>query len=264
MEKIYTTIQREKIRVRSFKLDKGIWRTSCLAKTHPYLIKHTYFLHPDDAIAIAITEGIQLPFELQIASNLYQTKKPTKAKKGGWKNETKREALAQVYWYENPQGTIQGSSRKAFWLKMLSKDEKALCKTVTSKQMTKMDRRNFETYERERGFEFVNGSVENTPKNRGRIKSIQRSNDLLPTIPGVMIKKENHVAFDFMNLKVVLETVADYLCFCDPCTTPEELLSHPLIQMYSQEGGIALSKIIEFSLQETLQSLCQDDSPPEF
>ncbi len=244
VEKIYTAIQKEKIRVRSFKLDKGLWRNSCLAKKHPYLIKHTYFLHPSDAIAIAVTEGIELPFELQIASNLYQTKKPTKAKKGGWKNETRREALAQVYWYENPQGTIQGSVKNAFLLKMLSQKARDRCKTVTTKQMTKIDRRNFETYEREREFEFVNGNGENTPKNRGRIKSIQRSNDLLPSIPGIMIKKEGHVAFDFMNLKVVLETVADYLCFCDRCTIPEELLNHPLIQMYSHEGGISLNRLL--------------------
>jgi hypothetical protein len=264
VEKIYTAIQKEKIRARSFKLDKGIWRNSCLTKKHSYLAKHTYFLPPDDAIAIAVTEGIQLPFELQIASNLYQTKKPTKAKKGGWKNETRREALAQIYWYENPQGTIQGSVKNAFLLKMLSRKEKVRCKTVTTKQMTKIDRRNFDTYEREREFEFVNGNGENTPKNRGRIKNIRPSNDLLPTIPGVMIKKENHVAFDFMNLKVVLETIADYLCFYSLSTTPEELLSHPLIQMYSQEGGTPLSKITEFSLKETLQSLHFDDTPPEF
>lgn len=147
---------------------------------------------------------------------------------------------------------------------MLSRKEKARCKIVTTKQMTKIDRRNFETFEREREFEFVNGNGENTPKNRGRIKNIRRSDDLLPTIPGVMINKDNHVAFDFMNLKVVLETIADYLYFCNLCKTPEELLSYPLIQMYSQEGGNSLTKIIEFSLKETLQSLGQDDTPPEF
>ncbi|MBA3815854.1 MAG: hypothetical protein H0X29_04910 [Parachlamydiaceae bacterium] len=257
LEKIYTAIQNEEIWVYSYRFCKAISIEGSFAKKHPYLNKHTYFLHPDDALAIAITEGIQLPFELQIASSLYQTKKPTEAKKGGWKNETKREALAQIYWYENPGGSIQEFVRQAYQLKAESQKKYGSC-TITRSvggilyKSTKKGK-----------FEFINGNGENTPKNRGRIvKNIKCSNELIPPIPGIIVRKDEYVAFDFKNLKVVLETIKDHLCFKNPAITSEELLSYPLIQIYFQAGGAPLNKIIEFSLRHTLEDMFLYENSP--
>lgn len=257
LEKLYTAIQNEEIWVYSYRFCKGISIECSFTKKYPYLNKHTYFLHPDDAIAVAITEGIQLPFELQIATGLYQTKKPSKAKKGGWKNETRREALAQVYWYENPGGSIQEFVRSAYQLKAESR------KKYGSYTITRSVGGVLYKSSKKGKFEFINGNGENTPKNRGRIvKNIRCSNELISPIPGIMVKKEEYAAFDFKNLKVVLETIKDYLCFKNPAITSEELLSYPLIQMYSQAGGAPLNKIIEFSLKQILEDMFLYENSP--
>jgi hypothetical protein len=171
-------------------------------KSCPFLRNHTYFLSSDDILAIAVTEGIALPLELQIASGLRQVSNSSPLSISDTK-EIQRQAVAQMFWYKYPKESICG-----------------ICSRMESLRGAGR-------------FKFLHDSQQSQTRARVLAKSIKPINaNELPHIPHIIDRQEESVVFDFAKLKIALSALAD-LVLIDHVESPFELLSHPLIALYA-------------------------------
>lgn len=100
-----------------------------------------YFFDPYELIAFVVTEGFQLPLELQKAAKIYQINNLDTPLTIPSKKHTQRQAAALAFWHKYPKSNISKISRK------------------------------FEQLKKYRGFHFINDS-EN--RNRKVIKDLSR------------------------------------------------------------------------------------------
>ncbi len=184
-----------------------------------------YFFDPYEIIAFVVTEGFQLPQELQKAANIYQMDNLDTPLTIPSKKQIKRQVLAMAFWHKYPKFTISEISRR------------------------------FERLKKYREFRFINDS-EN--RNRKVIKELKPPNSKAHLmLPGIFEKLNGKIMFDFQRLKIVVNTIADLLMLADRNTTPSDILSHELIHLYISAGGKQIKSIIEFSLQDTFEYLYQ-------
>lgn len=212
------------------------------------LQNYTYLIEPYEFLAYAVTEGILLPKELQIASGLHHAQKPTYAKKNGWINEAKREAFAQICWYKNPNDNCSELTRK-----ILNFNKSIYGKRVIIQKKLKQESQETWRLSQLKEFEFLYDSEKRTWDIANSVKPPSPS--MVPAIPGLVQKYDNIVAIDFRHLKVVLNTIADLLLLKNPVQSPQELLSHPLIGMYTIDGGVSVEKVVKFILRNQLEIL---------
>lgn len=204
---------KHKITLFSLKLRGGV-EYSCLGK-------FMYFFDPHEFIALAVTEGIKLPLELQKATGLFQTYN-SKPLSESSKKQVMRQAIAQAFWHKYPDFSISEITRRFSKLKNFYGNS----------------------------FGFINESVN---RNREVIRALQpKDSKPVLLLPGIVQKNDGILAFNFQKLKIAVNIIAYLLIRTNNKITENEILSHPLIGSYINLGGDKLKYIIEYSLREAL------------
>jgi hypothetical protein len=103
MSLLRIAIEEQGVQILHHKVEFMSWRMKM--ESHPSFNNHTTFLSPEDALAIAVTEGMILPHELQVASGLYQLPRQRLTKP--MEKLIKRLAVAQVYWHRSEKPSIE-------------------------------------------------------------------------------------------------------------------------------------------------------------
>ncbi len=175
------------------------------------------------ALAIAATEGVVFPREIQIASGVYQDPRTEKdSLTCGIVNTLRRSVVSQLFWYHNPRMNIS-----------------QICREISRvRDAAPPELKNY--------LSFLNDS-----KMRSRVdvkKTTPVSDSSLPVIPGVMREEKGAVLLNFPQLKVVLSTLA-YLLSIRKVKTSLELIHHPLVAMYNRNNSRTIDYIIKFCLQ---------------
>lgn len=155
-----------------------------------------YLVKPMEITFLAVSQGIILPIELQIAANLHQIPRRTRISKTEEKR-IKRLITAQVFWYKFPGENIS-----------------QICQKIDS-------------VKKKRGFDFVHGSA-------NRLRDVVKQARPHPKkgfscISEVMDQKGEKFRFDFYYLKILL----DMMGLLYPKIKIKERLSHPLLKPYT-------------------------------
>lgn len=225
LEKIYKAIQCNELPAHALKIDFSF--------RHPKGI--TYLMTPDDVIACAVTKGIVLPKTLQFVANIYQINESRKKLSEASKNLLRRQAIAQIFWFENPKETISGICRKIYEFKDSLDDSFSF--------INKFD------------FDFIYKSQNRTRFIVQKLKP-KAGNDF-PIVSETLEWQKEIVAFDFQKLNVVLDTIGLLLILKNKVKTSIELLNYPLINIYGTLGGKMVEKVLKFSLKSLLEILEQ-------
>jgi hypothetical protein len=146
-----------------------------------------YFFDPYELITLLVTEGFELPQELQKAAGIYQKKGLNRPLSEPSKKKIKRQAVALAYWHKYPKFTTSEISRR------------------------------FERLKKYDEFLFINDS-EN--RNREVIKQLKPEKEKANlALLGIFEEHNGIVAFDFQRLKIVVNTIANLLILADINTT---------------------------------------------
>lgn len=201
------------------------------ANNFPCLKNHTYFLLPYEAIYIAVSLGIFLPIELQIASNIYQIQILTsQSLSKRQRNEVKRDAVSQAYWWSFPNENISTICRKIDRLKT----------------QTDFDFLHSSNYERKK---------DTNMRPRASIQKMKPDvSSEIKWIPEVIQKNECTVYIDFQRLKLVFHVMLKMMLIKKPLLQLEEFLVHPLISLYSCVDNQA-QKLVSLCARDTLNDL---------
>jgi hypothetical protein len=225
--KLFEVSQKDGIEVIPFKLEylERNWKDPKYSK---FPKKHAYFLSSEDLIAIAVTEGILLPIELQIAFGAYQLRTTTPLSVPD-KRRIQRESIAKAFWFKYQDDTISG-----------------ICRRISKLKKYKQ-------------FSFLHDSLNRTRVVVTKMRPRSVSEHLQP--PGMSFDGGG-VAFDFAYLNVAVNIIADLLRASKEITSGSELMQHPLIRCWGSVGGSFVSQIVKFCLRGVIddleQSVAQD------
>ncbi len=201
---------------------------------HSILEQHSFFLRPEDVLAIALTEGFILPFELQEASSLYQLGKNFRKLTTPNINKLKRSAVIQFLLHKNP-GMSNG----------------AVCREMVKLRIENPERFDFLRQHNKYGYRVNSGFK----KERQDINLVSKSISNIPLVRNLFEECDGKVLFDFQSLKEVLRVVCDLIQQGGKIQTKKDILSHQLINDYIQRGGESIRKIITFCLRDFIENL---------
>ena len=244
-ELIYDFVCQGKVEIVHAKI-KYIMRGS---ERHPFFKSHTCFVSAVNVIAFAVTEGVILPLELQIASGLYQSERRyawTEAMMKG----LQRQAAAQVFWYKKPRESIEGICREMRTLRESFRVFHRNSRTIKPEMVSR--------YKFLRKFDKKKDRVNlNFKRERDDIKHLRPvEGSLLPQqIPGIILEVGGHPVFDFQQLKVVVSTIADVLMMIGDVKSRTELLGHPLIRLYCHKEEPLFEKVVVFCMGDILENI---------
>lgn len=196
----------------------------------------TYFFSPKELLTYLAIEGIILPFELQEAAKIYQCIKHTKRKGKVKEKELKQESIIQAFWWKYPQLT-----NEALQLKIENFNHYISLKHNSSLIRGKKSI-----------FGKLNGIMYKSEKRLSKVISrVKPKRNHYPLIPGLVQPVGDTFAIDYNALYITLNTLAELFQFSNEIVSGDDLLNHPLINMYTSKYGVDLN-IVEFILKDKL------------